>query len=199
MEALSPSPRPQSLGDHLTSEGGKRIQLSIMMITFCKKRRSGPPEPRLHVADQRWEDAKPAGVASSEQPWAPAKGAAHPRPWEVGVEGGQRQMAAEPRNCGPCHVGTETSCGKRKEVPRESSSGRGAGNWGLLARWERPPSLPSPLRRLSVYHEQVLVLSQFLRHRKRFLTIECKPMQLTMTQHHSSNLQEAQRGTPVSI
>ena len=70
---------------------------------------------------------------------------------------------------------------------------------GALARWERPPSLPSPLRRLSVYHEQVLVLSQFLRHRKRFLTIECKPMQLTMTQHHSSNLQEAQRGTPVSI
>lgn len=75
------------------------------------------------------------------------------------------------------------------------------GRWqlGALARWERPPFLPSRLRRLSVYHEQVLLLSQFLRHRKRFLTIECKPMQLTMTQHHSSNLQEARRGTPVSI
>lgn len=55
------------------------------------------------------------------------------------MEGGQRQMAAEPRNCGPCHVGTETSCGKRKEVPRESSSGRGAGKVGASAF----PSQPS--------------------------------------------------------
>jgi hypothetical protein len=145
LEALSPSPRPQSLGDHLlTFEGGKRIQRSIMIIAFCKKRRGDPPEPRRHVADQRWEDAQPAGVASSEQPWAPAEGGAHPRPWEVGVEEGQRQMAAEPRNCGPCHAGRRVpagsarKCGKSLPLGGALATG-GAGKVGASAF----PSQPS--------------------------------------------------------
>lgn len=183
LEALSPSPRPQSFRDCLlTFEGGKQIQLSIIIITFCKRRQDDPPEPRLHATDQGWEDAKPAGAVSSEQPWAPAEGGAHPRPWEVGVEGWAETDRCRAVKLRALLRGQRVPCRRCKEVPASVFLWEGRWQLGAAGKVGRPPFLSIPLRCLSVYREQVLLLlSQFLRHRKHFLMTECKPMQLTVS------------------